>query len=76
MLLATAVVSAKINILTSIIINELPYSQTLSCTDCTPPVVYEEDGLPDFMELNDNVISVVETPNPGQYHVSISMRDA
>ena len=30
----------RINILTSVIINEVPFTQNLACIDCTPPVMY------------------------------------
>lgn len=39
-ILLAIVSTAKINILTTVIINELPYEQKLTCSDCVQPVTY------------------------------------
>ena len=68
--------SLRINLITTVVINEVPFAQTLTCIDCTDPVTYEPTGLPDFAAIEGDQLKVDGTPEPDQYHLSIKMTDA
>ena len=68
--------SLRINLITTIVINEVPFTQTLTCIDCAQPVTYEATGLPDFANIEGDQLKVDSTPEPGQYHLNIKMTDA
>ena len=48
----------RINIITSIIINEVPFTQNLTCIDCVSPVTYEAVGLPEFASIEGNQLQI------------------
>ena len=75
LLLPTIALQVRINILTSIIIDEVPFNQKLTCIDCAEPVSYVATDLPSFAKIQGNELIIEGTPNPGQYHLSIEMID-
>ena len=66
----------RVNLLTSVVVSQLPSTFTLSCVDCTEPIVYEPTGFPDFASIEDDQLRIEGSPEPGQYHLEIEMKDA
>ena len=48
----------RINIITSIVINEVPFTQNLTCIDCVSPVTYEAVGLAEFASIEGNQLKI------------------
>ena len=65
----------RINILTTIIINELPFVQNLTCPHCLPPVDYSISDLPSFASFSNHQLKIDGNPDPGQYHLSVTIVD-
>ena len=65
----------RINIITSIVIDELPFLQNLTCIDCFDPVLYEATGFPDFAAIEENQLIIDGQPRAGQYHLGFKMTD-
>ena len=49
--LSLLAVGVRINLMTSVIINEVPFSQDLICNDCADPVLYKAVHLPPFATI-------------------------
>ena len=62
LLLPLITLHLRINILTTIIVNEAPFIQNLNCADCLPPVTYSAIGLPSFAILQNNQLQINSHP--------------
>lgn len=56
--LIVACFQLKVNILTTIIIDQVPFTQKLACVDCVEPIHFSTNSLPPFAQLLGNQIKV------------------